>query len=76
MTVRTARKAHKCEHYRWCQRVDEPLTCSGTIEPGERYCECPEYGEPYHPERYHVACYHNMMAESAQEIPAPTKGIA
>jgi hypothetical protein len=57
-TIRKARKGHTCTHGRWERRVKhEPAICPGDIQPGERYVECYDFGEPYHPARYHVACW-------------------
>jgi hypothetical protein len=69
MTERTARKRHRCDHAKWRQRVGLPPVCSGWIEPGERYAECPEHGEPFHPARYHPNCLATEEAMSKESPP-------
>jgi hypothetical protein len=66
MIERTARKAHRCDDYRWRKRVGLPLLCSGTIEPGQRYAESPEDGEPFHPSRNHLECYRSQTEPEAR----------
>lgn len=63
-TIRRARKAHRCDHARWRKRVGKPAICSGTIEPGESYAESYEFGEPYHPARYHLQCWAEEIGEA------------
>jgi hypothetical protein len=64
-TIRKARKAHRCEHRSRPGRDWTNPDCPGVIEAGSQYVECYELGEPFHPARYHQACWDFEMTGGA-----------
>jgi len=59
-TRRVARKTHRCEGCSWkaraAMRVGQPFP-ELFIAKGAPYIESYGLGEPFHPARYHVACF-------------------
>ena len=67
MIWRIAAKHHECESARFARQIGEPVPCDTTIRPGQRYAECPEFGTPFHPARYHEACYRAEFEEETTD---------
>ena len=54
MYRRTARKAHRCDAHWVQQRLGWTTSCTGTIEPGDRYYDDRRVG--WEILRYHITC--------------------
>jgi len=62
-TQRRARKSHACSHCEWKWRRAGRTGTALRIEPGQPYIESYGLGEPFHPARYHLLCWTEMMAK-------------